>query len=300
MNANGPFFSIVIPAYNRADFLKQAIQSVINQTFTDFELIIVDDGSTDNTAEVVRKWEDKRIKYFFKQNEERSIARNFGISKSQGEYINFLDSDDYFYPHHLITAYNRLIADAFPKALHMGFEIRNNTGDLLFIKNNFTNRVNKQLIFGNILLGNSFFIKSEVFTEIRFLNSRDAMISEDWYLWLRLAARYTISIDNTITNVLVEHSKRSLNNMDAVKVEKSISIIIEELRKDNRVMEYYASRFSFFLARNWCFLALCFILNNNLVKTREYLRLSKKEYPFIVLTKNYIAVLRKYFILLIK
>jgi len=96
-----PFFSIILPTFNRASYLEKAIGSVLSQTFEDFELIIVDDGSTDNTRTVVENWQDDRLNYFFKQNEERSIARNFGIARAHGRYVNFLDSDDYFYPHHL-------------------------------------------------------------------------------------------------------------------------------------------------------------------------------------------------------
>lgn len=94
-------FSVVLPTYNRADWLEQSIQSVLNQTFKDFELIIVDDGSTDNTKEVVEAFKDPRIKYYFQENQERSAARNTGINLASGEYICFLDSDDVYLPWHL-------------------------------------------------------------------------------------------------------------------------------------------------------------------------------------------------------
>ncbi|RKY26862.1 MAG: glycosyltransferase family 2 protein [Candidatus Omnitrophota bacterium] len=90
------FFSIIIPSYNRKYLLKIAIESVLEQTFKDFELIIVDDGSTDKTKELVETYKDKRIKYFYQENKGPASARNLGIKNSSGEYICFLDSDDRF------------------------------------------------------------------------------------------------------------------------------------------------------------------------------------------------------------
>lgn len=99
-----PFFSIIIATYNRAKYINIAIESVIKQTVTDWELIIVDDGSTDRTRQIISPYlQDKRIKYIYQENKERSVARNTGISSSKGEYICFLDSDDYYLPHHLQT-----------------------------------------------------------------------------------------------------------------------------------------------------------------------------------------------------
>jgi len=96
--------SVIIPTYNRAHLVGRAIQSVLNQTYQDFELIIVDDGSTDNTEEVIRKFQehDKKIKYIkHDKNKGSSAARNTGIKASRGEYIAFQDSDDEWFPEKL-------------------------------------------------------------------------------------------------------------------------------------------------------------------------------------------------------
>lgn len=96
MNKN-PTVSVIIPTYNRAHLVGRAIQSVLNQTYKDFELIIVDDGSTDNTEDIIKKYQkkDERIKYIRrKKNKGGSVARNTGINAAIGEYIAFLDSDD--------------------------------------------------------------------------------------------------------------------------------------------------------------------------------------------------------------
>ena len=97
-----PYFSVIIPTYNRAYSIQKAIDSVLNQSFQDFELIIVDDASIDHTKEVVAKLNDNRIHYILNStNQERCVSRNIGISKAKGEYICFLDSDDYHLPDHL-------------------------------------------------------------------------------------------------------------------------------------------------------------------------------------------------------
>jgi glycosyltransferase involved in cell wall biosynthesis len=88
--------SIIIPTYNRASILRETIIDVLQQEFLDFELIIIDDGSSDDTKEIVRSFEDKRIKYFFKENRGVSSVRNLGIIVASGEYIAFLDDDDYW------------------------------------------------------------------------------------------------------------------------------------------------------------------------------------------------------------
>jgi len=98
-----PRFSIVIPAYNRAELLKETIASVQAQTFENWECIIVDDGSTDHTKEVIAEVAsvDGRIKYIYQENEERSAARNNGIRNASGQYICFLDSDDRYVAEYL-------------------------------------------------------------------------------------------------------------------------------------------------------------------------------------------------------
>ena len=90
-----PFFSVIIPSYNRAAVLPRAITSVINQRFTDWELLIVDDGSTDATQQQVTVFYDSRIQYVYQENKGVCAARNNGANYASGEYLAFLDSDDY-------------------------------------------------------------------------------------------------------------------------------------------------------------------------------------------------------------
>ena len=99
--SSSPFFSVVLPTYNRAAWLQGAIDSLLQQTWTSWELIVVDDGSTDHTADVVKANTDPRICYHFQENAERSAARNKGMQLARGAFICFLDSDDRYDPEHL-------------------------------------------------------------------------------------------------------------------------------------------------------------------------------------------------------
>ena len=93
-----PFFSVIIPLFNKEKFIEATLKSVLNQTFIDFEILIIDDGSTDNSATLIKGFDDTRIRYFYKENAGVSSARNYGIEKSQSNYISFIDADDYWYP----------------------------------------------------------------------------------------------------------------------------------------------------------------------------------------------------------
>ena len=102
--------SVIIPTYNRAHLIARSIESVLNQTYREFELIVVDDGSTDNTEEVVKSFNDQRIRYIrYQMNEGAATARNTGIRAARGDYIAFQDSDDEWHPDKLEKQINILL-----------------------------------------------------------------------------------------------------------------------------------------------------------------------------------------------
>ncbi len=92
-----PLVSIIIPCYNQAKFLEETLYSILNQTYSNWECLIINDGSTDETEKIAQQFvaKDQRFKYFYKENGGLSSARNFGLNKSTGNYIQFLDSDDF-------------------------------------------------------------------------------------------------------------------------------------------------------------------------------------------------------------
>jgi len=96
MKDKTPFYSVIIPTYNRSPFLKKAVLSVLAQTCPDFELIIIDDGSRDATDRMVGQFGDPRLRYFYQPNRGVASARNRGLSQARGEFMAFLDSDDWW------------------------------------------------------------------------------------------------------------------------------------------------------------------------------------------------------------
>ena len=93
-----PLVSVVMPVYNVEEYLEQAIESLLNQSMKHIEIIAVDDGSTDRSLDILKRYEslDKRVKVFSQKNQYAGVARNLGLSKAKGEYVIFLDSDDFF------------------------------------------------------------------------------------------------------------------------------------------------------------------------------------------------------------
>jgi len=98
-----PKVSVIIPTYNRASTIKEALLSIFDQTYLDFEIIVVDDGSTDNTCQIVSELGNQsgKVQYIYQDNRGRSAARNLGVRAAQGDYVAFLDSDDIFLPNKL-------------------------------------------------------------------------------------------------------------------------------------------------------------------------------------------------------
>lgn len=178
--------SVIIPAYNQGHFLGQAIRSVLDQTYQDFEIIVVDDGSTDNTAAVVGEIIDPRLKYVHQANAGLSAARNTGIRNSAGAYLTFLDSDDIFLPDKLAILTQELDANG-----ELGFvagmaipidEAGRRVGkifDTALDKNPATLLLGNPLHVGSVMLRRAWQEKVGFFDET--LRSY-----EDWDMWLRL------------------------------------------------------------------------------------------------------------------
>lgn len=187
--------SILIPCYKQAEFLDECLQSVLDQTFSDWECLIIDDGSPDNTNEIASKWveKDMRFRYFLKTNGGVSSARNYGIEKAKGEYIQFLDSDDVLDKRKLELSLNEMEAIKKPKRKLV-------ISNFIMFKNNRTNPIvpycnlNIQLFTFESLLyqwNETFsipihcgFFESSLFEGIRFPENLTAQ--EDWVVWVNI------------------------------------------------------------------------------------------------------------------
>ncbi len=210
MENNNVFVSIVIPTYNRAELLKKTLHSFLAQTFTEFEIIVVDDGGKDNTKEVVDSFNDKRFSYHWKENAERGAARNYGARLAKGKWINYFDSDDIAYPSHTETAFRYVTANPEINVFHTSYDWVDIETSQVFKKSVLTGELNKRILQANCLSCNNVFIKKELCTDFSFSEKRELSGSEDWVLWLRLSASYPIMGLPDITSSIVQHSARSM------------------------------------------------------------------------------------------
>lgn len=182
-----PTISVVIPAYNQSRYLAAAVQSVLDQTEQDFEIIIVDDGSTDQTRQVAASFDDPRLRYIYQENAGLSAARNTGIRNSSGNYLTFLDSDDLFTPRKL-----ELLAGRLDDEPELGFA----AGKAILIDQN-GNPLGKTFDqpppddLSDLLDWNPFHVSSVMirreWQEQAGLFDESLRAYEDWDMWLRLA-----------------------------------------------------------------------------------------------------------------
>ena len=206
-------FSIIIPTYNRADFLANAIISVLNQSYENWELIIVDDGSTDNTKEIIKKFisQDSRIKYLYQNNSERSAARNNGINNSNGDYICFMDSDNLFKENRLYQLYDEIKNTREPAMFYTSIDYVKK-GESIFLKKGikFKNPVNKDVLIKQIIATPQLCISKSILEELIF--NPKISVAEDLELIFRISEKYPIYyLDGDSTIIEIQHENRSVN-----------------------------------------------------------------------------------------
>ena len=182
-----PIVSVILPTYNRAGYLHRSIGSVMNQTFNDWELLIVDDGSTDATFELVNEYvmREENIRYLKHTNLGPGLAYNTGILASSGTYLTFLGSDDEYKPNHLQSRVDYMKSHSEISFIHGGVEI---IGDP-YVKDK--DDLSRKIHISECAVGGTFFGNREVFIELNgFQNVR---YGEDSEFLIRAEAKYNIS-----------------------------------------------------------------------------------------------------------
>lgn len=209
-----PYFSVIMPVYNRAELVKESIDSVLRQTFQDFELICINDGSTDNTLEVLSELEkiDSRIKVISHENKGRCQARNSGITNAKGKWIAFLDSDDFYLDNHLETLQD--LIKRFPSfsgiATELVFEDRIRDHNKCryyrdFVVLSLDDFADTNPISLNQFCYNKASCPDLLFPEINIL------AAEDLLFFRMFSNRYKILKSGIITNFVNTHENRSVN-----------------------------------------------------------------------------------------
>lgn len=192
MTDQRPIISVVTPTYNRADFLPYAVESVLAQTFSDFELLVVDDGSTDSTRHLMERYtDDPRVRYFYQPNHGQSVARNRGLKEARGEYICFLDSDNAWFPDKLEKSLNAFRENPAVDVVYGDYVEIDKAGAELGINRmkRHSGHITPELLKDNFVSMNTTMTRRECFSEMGGFDVADRL-AEDYGLWLRLSTRY--------------------------------------------------------------------------------------------------------------
>ena len=204
-----PFFSVVISLFNKEKSIGNTIKSVLNQTFMDYEIIIINDGSTDKSEEIVREFNNEKIKLYSTKNQGVSQARNLGIEKSNGKLIAFLDADDFWFPEHLLRLqelYYRFPDCGFYATNYEMYFSSKKTIPNVFIdipKTEWRGIVKdffKSSMINRITLTSAIAVPKNIFTEIGNFDPKITLgAGEDIDLWIRIALKHKVAFDNQVS-----------------------------------------------------------------------------------------------------
>ncbi|HUU49642.1 MAG TPA: glycosyltransferase [Nitrospinota bacterium] len=272
-----PLVSIIMPTYNRRELLSEAIGSVLNQTYENFQLVIVDDGSTDGTKDMIKEYRDPRIKYIFQKNRGVSGARNRGVFESSGEYVSFLDSDD---------LWKR-------DKLKIQTDLMNNKNDIFISytdeiwmrKGIRVNPMNKHKKYSGwifekclslcIVSPSSVMMRRELFNDIGLFDE-SLPVCEDYDMWLRISSQYPVFlIDKKLIIKRGGHpgqlSKRSWGN-DIYRVKALLKIL-----KDDHLSQNYRKKAREELIKKCRILANGYFKRGKIKKGNQYINLIEKH-----------------------
>ena len=232
--------SVIIPCWNSEIYISQTITSVLSQTYPYFELIIIDDGSTDKSADIIKSFSDQRLRYYYQENKGLPAARNKGIINSSGSLIAFLDSDDIWLPNKLekqvqvIEHYDLIYCD------YITIDENNNT---IIQKNRpyfSTENISDPFLLGMNILGSgsSVLMKKKIIDSVGLFNEK-LSFAEDQEYWTRIAwEKFSFHYLNEILVKIRSHK----NSMQAItKIEKryeSLKLMIETFLGFNQLTKY--------------------------------------------------------------
>lgn len=227
-----PKISIVIPSYNRAEYISATLDSILAQTYKDFEIVFVDDGSTDNTEKILHEYsgKDYRVKYFKQPNSERAVARTYGMELAMGDYICLVDSDDLWYPNKLEVQLK--VMDEDPDVILSYASVNrvdmqgNRTMAATRQHEGYTGWVFFELLKRNFISSVTPMFRKEVLKKVKEQNT-SFIPYEDWDFWLRMSREGKFY---HITQPLGDyrlHPGQSVQNVNAERIEKVTLAVLE-------------------------------------------------------------------------
>jgi glycosyltransferase involved in cell wall biosynthesis len=241
-----PFFSVIIPLYNKEKYIEATLKSVLAQSFQNFEVIIVDDGSNDNSFKAVSQIIDSKITIYKQENKGVSFARNFGIKNAHGKYIALLDADDYWHSNHLLEL--KKLIDSFPKAgLYCNnYQVYytdnvyrpakfnfNYNEDCLIVKDFF-----KASLTNCVAWTSAVGFSKETFHAVGGFHTK-LKTAQDLDLWIRMALKYDIAFNPTITMSYKFHVDDSLSKSNYNNIRYEFINNFSEEEKQNPSLKLY-------------------------------------------------------------
>jgi len=227
MNNTGsasPYFSIVIPVYNRSGLLQETVKSIQEQTFTSYEIIIVDDGSTDGSgAEIDKLYGNMaNISIIHQVNQERGASRNNGFKKAKGEYVIFLDSDDRLMPVHLEVLYNKIKTLNNPDFISTKYDfLRHGKRVRSIISDSSEGYYDYRFFLNGNPYGCNVCVRRLNENLRLFEEDRRYSIKEDWLFFLENLQGQKVYLIDQVTLLMVDHDERSMRQNDRILVEKT-------------------------------------------------------------------------------
>lgn len=241
--------SIIIPTYNAEDFIAKTINSILRQTYNYFEVLVLDDGSSDNTASLVKDIakKDNRIKYFYQSNQGLAYSRNRLSQMASGEYIAFLDHDDEWLPEKLkiqIDLFKRRsnCALIYGNVLNVFSDGRNSSTYFANRKPHRGKVFYEYLIEGNFVPQPSIILKTEILREYLPFNA-DFKIAVDWELLLRLARDHSFDYVEEVVAIYNFHDNRATAKNPFLEIEEILSIMDYWYKNDPKLQQAYKKQF---------------------------------------------------------
>jgi glycosyltransferase involved in cell wall biosynthesis len=286
------FFTVVIPTYNREHIIPATLHSLVIQSFRNFEVIVVDDGSNDNTGDVVKALNDDRFIYVWKENGERAAARNYGGRMARGQYILFLDSDDFLHPDALLSVFNEITLRNKVDFLVCGYEIRTPDMTLLRTENNFQENELKVLTNGNPFGCGSNFVHRDVFSKFQFCEKRNVSHAEDWEYWIRLCANFGYQVYNKVIAYVIDHPKRSVRVFKGDDLIRCKEFVIKEAFTDSAVNKKFLPFLHRIKSNSHSYISLHLALSGYKFKSVKYLLKSAAQRPLAIFSRRTLATFK--------
>lgn len=290
-----PFFSVILPTYNRASVISNAIESIQSQDYKDWELIIIDDGSTDHTKVEVQKYceTDKRVIYFYQENKERSAARNNGINHAKGEFTCFLDSDDQFDPTHLQNLFETISSVENKNLIFVTNSQIINSENTVVAKSEISQgETDAETILLNTITPGQMCVPTTIIQNHLF--NEKIRISEDTELLFRLITDASLEIVPQATLIYKQHDENSVNPLryNAYKERKTTlnyifksslgSTVKSQLKRKILsdchfgIAKFYAAHNEFWKVR-WCMLTASLFYPETRLKEKIFLMLNPRK-----------------------